>query len=119
MAQLTDTDIAYLMKRFAKREKEQIVSEKKQVAHKSGGEMSLACRPYEIMRITNAAHDGVVKRNRDTNLVLAGLRRNGQLGYRPDLTNQRLVKVEEIADTWSAGLKEGSHRYPTRYLQDR
>ena len=73
------------------------------------------------MRISNHAHDGVVKRNADpeVRLVLAGLRRNGQLGYRPDLEQKILVKFEQIKGTWSEGLKEGSHRSPDRYLEDR
>ena len=89
VAQLTDTDVAFVLKHFARSEKEQIVTEKKPAAHRAGEEMPLGCRPYEIMRIANAAHKGVAQRNTDENLVLAGLRRNGQLGYRPDMVDQR------------------------------
>ena len=51
--------------------------------------------------------------------MLKGLRRNGQLGYRPDLEHEKLVKVEMRKKTWSAGMKEGSHRYPDQFLEDR
>ena len=60
-----------------------------------------------------------MQRTTDENLVLAGLRRNGQLGYKPDMVEQRLLKVEMKEGTWSAGLKEGSHRYPNSFLLDR
>ena len=119
VCQLTDTDIAFILKAFARQEKEKIVSEKKMAAKRAGEEMSLECKPYEIMRIANAAHDGVLKRNTDQQIVLKGLRRNGQLGYRPDLDQQKLVKVEMKEKTWSDGMKEGSHRYPDQFLQDR
>ena len=92
VCQLTDTDIAFVLNAFARKEKEQIVVERKIVAKQVGQETPLTCKPYEMMRIAKAARDGVVKRNRDENLVLKGLRRNGQLGYRPDLAERKLKR---------------------------
>ena len=77
------------------------------------------CKPYEIMKITQTAHRGVVQRNKDIRLVLAGLRRNGQLGYRPNLNTGRLEKVEMQEGSWAEHLKEASHRYPASFLVDR
>jgi hypothetical protein len=71
-------DIAFILEAFARQGKEEIVLEKKIAAKVKGVRKCSCSKAYKIMRIANAAHDGVVQRNADTELVLAGLRRNGQ-----------------------------------------
>ena len=119
VCQLTDTDIAFILKAFARKAKEELLLEKKLAAKQQKQLMSLRCAPFEIMTIVSKAHQAVEVRNAETKLVLAGLRRNGQLGYRPNLATGKLEKVEMAEGTWCEQLKEGSHRYPAAWLEDR
>ena len=93
--------------------------EKKLAAKQQKQLMSLSCAPFEIMTIASKAHQAVKVRNAETKLALAGLRRNGQLCYRPNLATCRLEKVEMTQGTWCEHLKEGSHIYPGAWLDDR
>ncbi len=119
VCQLTDTDIAFILKAFAVAAKDELVKEKVVAAKQLKQRVNLSCSAYEIMRIAAKAHEGVVKRNAETKLVLAVLRRNGQLGYRPNPAAGKLEKVETEKGTWSQDLKEGSHRYPDSWLEQR
>ena len=119
VCQLTDTDIAFVLKAFARKAKEELLSDKKLAAKQQKQLMSLSCTPFEIMTIASKAHQAVEVRNAETKLVLAGLRRNGQLGYRPNLATGKLEKVEMTEGSWCETLKEGSHRYPASWLEDR
>ena len=119
VCQLTDIDIAFILKAFARKAKDELLLEKKLAAKQQKQLMSLSCAPFEIMTIASKAHKAVEVRNAETQLVLAGLRRNGQLGYRPNLAAGKLEKVEMTPGTWSEVLKEGSHRYPGAWLDDR
>jgi hypothetical protein len=119
VCQLTDTDIAFVLKAFARKAKEELLSDKKLAAKQQKQLMSLSCAPFEILTIASKAHQAVEVRNAETKLVLAGLRRNGQLGYRPNLATGKLEKVEMTEGSWCENLKEGSHRYPGSWLEDR
>jgi hypothetical protein len=119
VCQLTNADIAFILKAFARKAKDELLSEKKLAAKQQKLLMSLSCSPCEIMTIASKAHQAVEVRNAETKLVLAGLRRNGQLGYRPNLATGKLEKVEMTQGAWCEHLKEGSHRYPAAWLDDR
>ena len=84
----------------------------------SKGELpSFRCGPYEVLRVAYAAPVHIEKINAESNIVLKGLRRNGMLSYRPDLTQRCLKRADE--EKWTQGLPLGSHRYPERWLTDR
>jgi len=119
VCQLTDTDIAFVLKAFARKAKDELLTDKKLAAKQQKQLMSLSCKPFEIMTIASKAHQAVEVRNAETKLVLAGLRRNGALGYRPNLATGKLEKVEMTQGAWCEDLKEGSHRYPGAWLDDR
>ena len=87
------------------------------IAAASGATSSLACGPRRLLRIAHAAHMHAVRLNEEQNLVLAGLRRNGMLSFRPRLSEKRLVRSDTQA--LCRGLPEGSHRYPKEWLRDR
>ena len=118
VCQLTDTDIAHPLKGFARRAMEDLKEEMKAACHQAGAEqVKFTCSTYEILKIANEAHKGIVKRNQDTQLVLAGLRRNGLLSWRPDLSKGEMVRSSD--QMWASKLTEGSHRYPSSWLEAR
>ena len=70
-----------------------------------------------MLEIAFAAHEYMEEMNVVKNVVLAGLRRNGMLAYRPSLSAKKLVRACE--QPWAAKLSQGSHRMPARWLEDR
>jgi hypothetical protein len=115
--QLTDTDVAFVLKGFMRRSKGNLVRHMKIRAELAHETTSFRCDAFEIMTICSESHRDLVKRNEDTNLILRGLRRNGQFAWRPDLLAGKLIKADE--QPWAAGLKMGSHRYPQSWLASR
>ena len=75
--QLTDTDIAFILKAFARKKKVEVAEAMKALARGAGEVPDFFCNKERIMEIALAAHIGVVQRNLETKLVLAGVRRNG------------------------------------------
>jgi len=117
VAQLTDTDVAFILKSFMKRSKDRLIQQMKKRAQQSMDEVSFRCDAFEIATICAESHQALVQRNADTKLILKALRRNGQFAWRPDLAAGKLVKVDD--QPWAAGMKMGSHRYPQTWLNSR
>ena len=70
-----------------------------------------------MMQITVKAQEALEQANADKNWVLAGMRRNFMLSYRPDLDKQQLVKSSEQA--WAAEFPEGTSRLKSSWYEDR
>ena len=106
--QLTDTHVAFIMKaasRLALAELKRL----KQIQNKQAGTAEdFSCGPYEIMVISNAAHDAIVAANSERRLVLDAYVTNGFGAYRPNLVTGKMEKTD--GQEWKTGLKEGGHR---------
>ena len=116
--QLTDTDIAFILKQCAEIRKREIARELRAAA-KAEGEMAVLddLSLENILKIAGRAHKGVQEKVADTKLVLAGLRRNRMLSWRPDLKTGKLIRSDE--QSWAKELPEGSHRQREEWSVDR
>ena len=117
VVQVTDTDVAFVLKSFMKRSKDRLIAQMKLRAQQTGYEMSFRCDAFEMATICAESHQDLVQRNADTKMVLKALRRNCQFAWRADLAAGKLVKVDDQA--WAASMKMGSHRYPQTWLDSR
>jgi hypothetical protein len=63
----------------------------------------------EMLSVLQHSLAKLTTKNQESNLTLAGLRRNGMLAWRPDLKAGKLVRADEQA--WAQKLPEKSHRY--------
>ena len=96
--QLTDTDVAAPMKKASDRMKQKIMSEKIVLANalktvRQNESVNIRCTFSDMLRIMRAGHDRVEELNKDQNMLLAGLRRNGWLHWKPDVRSKSLVMV--------------------------
>jgi hypothetical protein len=111
------------MKAASRDEKTNLVLEMKQKAQDEGGFLSapdFKCGPYEMVKIAHAGHKAMVAHNEKSNLVLAAMRRNGFLHWRPD--GEGKLVLSELQDwcknpgTDLVKLVEGSHRLKPSWL---
>ena len=118
--QWTDTDGAFTAKRAAEHCKQKIITEVKEDAELKGQPADFKIGTYELLRIANAAHQGMVEKNLTQDSVLAGMRRNGFLSWRPDLEKGQFVRADE--QDWcknadgTVKFPEGSHRMKDDWL---
>ena len=116
--QLTDTDIAYILKRAADEIKAQICRELRAAARENEERAFLDNLSLEnIMKIVAAGHEALVQKNARLNLVLAGSRRNNMLSYRPDPVAKKMVVAS--SQSWAKDLPEGCHRQLPEWSIDR
>ena len=115
--QLTDTDFAFPCKRAAAAAKNHLGREMRTAAQKEGVKASFKCGVEEIVYICHKAHMAMVEMNAKDNLVLAGLRRNGMLVWRPDIKNGKLYNCSQ--ESWCKDLPVGSHRMKDSWLEER
>ena len=115
--QLTDTDVAFPFKAAVRRSKDDMKRDMRAVGEASGKAASFACGPAEMLKLIYEAHMHTVQLNAKDNLVLAGLRRNGMLSWRPSVSQMKLVRSD--SQQWAKDLPEVSHRYPAEWLKDR
>ena len=115
--QLADTDVAFPMKAGARNEMDKMKAEMRDEAVALGTVETFQCGPREVLRVAYAAHMRVVENNERDRIVLAGLRRNGMLSYRPSLSSGCLVRSD--CQAWAQELPEGGHRYPREWLRER
>ena len=73
---------------------------------------STKCTKVEMLRIAWARHEAVEKLNEDRSLLLAGLRHNGYLRWKPDVRTGHLVKMKEVRLEVCEKMPERSHRIP-------
>ena len=75
------------------------------------------CGPREIVKLIVDGQKIQKKRCEDKPWILAACRRNGYLHWRPNLDKGVLELAED--QEWAKELPEGSHRYPSRWLEER
>ncbi len=126
--QLTDTDIAFILKRFVDREKEEIARDFRAVARLAGERCVYNNLNHEdtLRLIQNACRDLEFDAKK-TDVVLCGLRRNGMLAYRPDFKRNengtvdysegKFIKAHE--QDWAKEKPMGSHRMLDEWHEDR
>ena len=115
--QLTDTDVAFPMKRDAEAAKEELSRAMRSAAARRGERASFHCGAEQIMEIAAKAHEGMIERNAKSKIVLAGSRRNGMLAWRPDLNNQ--VLYDPAGEEWCRDFPQSSHRLKESWIADR
>ena len=123
VCQLTDTDIAYILKSFLNKARQRLIQAMKQRAADAGEEPHFTVKAFEILTMVAESHADLVKRNADDNLIIKALRRNACFAWRPDLAQGKLVRAED--QQWTKN-PEGksiypmkSHRYPDTWLDKR
>jgi hypothetical protein len=115
--QLTDTDFAFLFKAKATNAKERLKMDLKAKAKKEGTRESWNIGLYPMMKIISEALKGLEQETIDRNLVLAGLRRNGMLAYRPNVEKKFLYPLTD--EEWVSKLPFQSHRLKAAWCKDR
>ena len=116
--QITDTDAAHHLKRFANEAQHQLRRELREKAIAEGVHACFKQGIYEILRVTSEAlkklkHFMDVEQPRT---LQAGLR-NYLLSYRPDFETKTMVKA--IEQPWAKGFTEGNHRIRAEWAKDR
>ena len=115
--QLTDTDVAFLLKSEAATAKEKLIMDLKAKSRQEGVRENFSCGHYEILRIVHDACNGLIEKMHKQDTILSGLRRNGMLAWRPDLTLGKLVRSDE--QFWAKDRPQGCHRVMRHWLRDR
>ena len=109
VVQLADTDIAFPLKRKIDKFKEELVSRFKSLALANAREVSFKMGPRELIEVISWAHREFKVDSEARKIVLAGLRRNGQLAYTTRSGKMEKITVENSPRV--AGLPDiGSHR---------
>ena len=78
---------------------------------------SFKCGLEEIVRIAQHGHQDMVRRNAAQDIVLAGLRKNGMLQYRPNTERLQFAYVD--LDERFKDMPVGSHRLKDEWLFQR
>ena len=116
--QITDTDVAHHLKRFANEAQHNLRRELREKARAEGVHACFKQGIYEILRVTSEAL-AKLKVFMDVEAprtLQAGLR-NYLLSYRPDFQTNTLVKA--IEQPWAKGFSEGNHRIRAEWAQER
>ena len=114
---MTDTDMGFPLKAAMSRCKDEMKREMRTIAEKFAQVANFKRTPLEEIKIAHAGHVHLEELNSKQNLVVAGLRRNGLLSWRPDVEKKSFVRAD--SQPWCKDLAEGSHRYPKSWLADR
>ena len=118
--QLTDTDVSAVMKRASELKKKEILGENRERAQALGCKNpEVRCSKVDMLRICLAGHERVEKLNAETKNLLAGLRRNGFLRWKPDVNKKRLVRIDEVYPKMKQNMPERSHRVPESWWRRR
>ena len=120
--QLTDTHFSFMIKACSRRSKEQIKREMRTQASRDEEDKPIGfrCGPYEVLRISYECHQYMEEQNEKKNTVLAGMRQNYMLSYRPNLRTGKMERCD--TQEWCQAeelVKEGSHRIKASWAQDR
>ena len=115
--QLTDTDFAFVAKAACKRAQDEMKKSMRELAIREGKVANFKHGPYEVLQLAFEAHSHCAEVATKNNLVLAGLRRNGMLSWRPVPEEKRFARSD--SQPWAKTLLEGSHRYPSSWLRSR
>ena len=95
--QLTDTDVAFVFKAFARQVKSDILVRQKHAAEAMEIKPVYSMGPEEIVELTAKAHAKLVKREAEKPIIIPGAARNGMLCYRPSLSQGKLVNPWEVS----------------------
>ena len=129
--QLTDTHFSFMIKACSRRCKENIKREMRAQAEEDRVKhpVGFKCGPYEILRIAFEAHEYMEQKNIAENTVLAGMRQNYMLSYRPNLRTGKMERCDtqawckEEADEErkekTGRMSEGSHRIQNSWCENR
>ncbi len=125
--QLTDTDVARPFKVGANHEKRRLMCERRDVAmaelRAAGGGCELRPRlrttNKDMLRIALKGHEAVEKANDESEMLLAGLRRNGYLHWVPRKSENRLVRFADVYPALAVKFPERSHRAPESWWASR
>ncbi len=120
VVQVTDTDVAFPLKRIIERKKVEISQEFKEIALLAGRDTSFKMGPPELMKVLCGAVEEFKQVADAQELVLHALRRNGQLAY--ITLNGKFEKLSEENCPWMVKLGIGDigcHRYPRDWVDDR
>ena len=127
--QLTDTHFGFMIKACTRRVKEDIKREMRAEAEAKGQKhpIGFKCGPYEILRISYEAHVHMEQKNEAENTVLAGMRQNFMLSYRPNLRTGKMERCDtqewcqqaEEEEKTSGRMSEGSHRIQSSWAENR
>ncbi|CAK0866343.1 unnamed protein product [Prorocentrum cordatum] len=117
LLQITDTDVAHHLKRFANEAQHQLRRELREKAIAEGVHACFKQGIYEILRVTSEALKKL-KHFMDAEqprTLQAGLG-NDLLSYRPDFATKTLVKATE--QPWAKGFTEGNHQIKAEWAKD-
>jgi hypothetical protein len=117
LLQLTNTDMSKSLKAAVAREQLHMRNAMRAQATAPDEVARLRCGALELLGVAHACHEAMVEHNLRNNAVLAGLRRNGMLSWRPCLSRRCLVRSD--SQPWAQKLPEGSQRYPKEWLKER
>ena len=117
--QITDTDFAFLMKKYADEVKRDVRMQMEAVAAQANKETTLKCGAFEILQIIAGSLKKMKETTMQKNLLLAAARRNGILACRPDMKAGKVVDCSD--EPWCKDLpKRGdSHRLQRSWAQGR
>ena len=115
--QLTDTDQAKAFKDCARDAKDALLFMNKERCRKAGDRLTLKCGHKEYLWIIQEALTRLKVKTEANNTVLAGLRRNGNLAWRPNLQEGTFERADKEA--WARSLPEESHRLKKSWRRDR
>jgi len=107
--QLCDTDFSFLLKTYLRQGHEEMLISKKNECRLAQTVETLDYGIEEMLSVLQHSLAKLRTKNQESNLTVAGLRRNGMLAWRPDLKAGKLVRADEQA--WAQKLPEKSHRY--------
>ncbi len=112
--QLTDTDFAMSFKAALTRAKQSLLDDLQVGNAQMRHQLSFPCEPYHILRCLKEAQDYMIQKNAEKENLLAGLRRNGFLSYRPDFATGLLRRTDDAE--WAKCFSEGSQMIPEQWI---
>ena len=115
--QITDTDIAFLLKRFAAKTKQLVISWLKLKAKEDGTRMRYRIGHWEMLRIIHGALVQLEEYEAKHQTVLKAARGNYLCSYRPNLEKGCFERSD--SQPWAKDLPEGTHRIKSSWAADR
>ena len=112
--QITDTDLARLLKVYAVEAKEEIRADLHSKAKLLGHRTDFELGTYECIKVVCEALKKLKATVADTDLVLAAAVRNGLLAYRPNLLTGKMERSDEGG--WSGGGGATSHLFDPTWV---
>ena len=117
VVQPTDTDVAFPLKCAATRCRNELRRELAEKARLEDVQPVYRCGRYEVLRTSYEACRHVEKQNEETTILLASLRRNGFLAFRPNVDKGTLERCDD--QPWAQDFKQGCHRVKNSWTENR